>query len=186
MNWCFPGPCHVRVDISRVGANGVALVAAEALMARDIGAVPPKLGDPERDALDRPLARDESDGVQPKLRPPARKPRKPAPQERCGVGQAAAILGLSNRKIQDMASRGEIPGAAKFARVWTFDVEKLRRHVQLKERQAWQSGKRLPGAIGAAMPYGGAPRSMDANSGGRFTRVTQRLRGQGARRDRIG
>jgi hypothetical protein len=105
--------------------------------------------------------------------------------ERCGVEQAAAILGLSKRKVQDMAARGELPGAAKIG-VWTFDVERLRRYVQLKERQAWQSGKRHPDAIGAAMPSGGAPRSMAEKSDGRFTRVTRRLRGQGARRGRTG
>src|SRR5262245_44037544 len=44
--------CPVRVDITPVGANGVALVAAGAMA--------------------------ESDGVQPKPRPPARKPRKPS------------------------------------------------------------------------------------------------------------
>jgi ribosomal protein S14 len=105
--------------------------------------------------------------------------------ERCGVEQAAAILGLSRRKVQDMAARGQLPGAAKIGH-WTFDVEKLRRYVQLKERQTWQSGKRHPDATGGAMPSGDALRSTAEKSDGRFTRVTRRLREQGARRGRTG
>ena len=163
----------------------------------DLEAVVRALDEQQRAAFQRVLVHATDDGErraksnnlldpQAEPQPTARKPRQPAPQERCGVGHAAAILGLSSRKIQDMASRGEIPGAAKLARVWTFDIEKLRRHVRLKERQEWQSGRRLPDAIGAAMPCGGGPRSMEANTGGRFTQVIQRLRGQGARRGRIG
>src|SRR5262245_6548951 len=119
---------------------------------------------------------------------PARRQRKShaVKAERCGVEHAAAILGLSKRKAQDMAARAEIPGVAKMGRVWTFDIEKLRRHVRLKERQAWQNGKHRPDATGEAMPFGAGPRSMAEKSDGRFTRVTQRLRGQGARRGRTG
>jgi len=32
-----------------------------------------------------------------------------------------------SRTIQDLAARGEIAGAAKLGRRWTFDLEKLRR-----------------------------------------------------------
>src|SRR5262245_13149777 len=119
---------------------------------------------------------------------PARRQRKShaVKVERCGVKQAAAILGLSKRKVQDMAARAEIPGVAKIARVWTFDIERLRRHLRLKERQAWQNGKHRPDATGEAMPFGAGPRAMAEKSDGRFTRVTQRLRGRGARRGSTG
>jgi integrase/recombinase XerD len=103
--------------------------------------------------------------------------------ERCSVAQAATILGTPERTVQDMAARGELPGAAKFRRRWTFDLEKLRRHVRQKERLSWQTGEKLHlDATGAAMPSGAGLRSMAGKSDGRFIQVIQRLRGQGARR----
>ena len=132
----------------------------------DLEAVVRALDEQQRAAFQRVLVHATDDGErraksnnlldpQAEPQPTARKPRQPAPQERCGVGQAAAIMGLSPRKIQDMASRGEIPGAAKLTRVWTFDLEKLRRVVRLKERQAWQDADKLqPDAIGGGIPSG--------------------------------
>lgn len=36
---------------------------------------------------------------------------------------ACDAIGLSPRGVQAMAARGEIPGAAKIGRVWTFDAD---------------------------------------------------------------
>ena len=88
------------------------------------------------------------------------------------------ILGSPLRTVQELSARGEIPGAAKLGRRWTFDIEKLRRLVRQRERETWQSGKHRPDAFGAATPSGAALKFVGANSDGHFTRVTRRLRGR--------
>ena len=56
--------------------------------------------------------------------------------ERIQSPEAAAITGLSLWNIQSMAARGEIPGAGKLGRRWTFDIGKLRRWITHKEGEA--------------------------------------------------
>jgi Helix-turn-helix domain len=105
-----------------------------------------------------------------KRRRRARKPRPPMPGvERVSIEKAAAILGPVVRTVQDLAARGEIPGAAKIGGRWTFDIEKLRRLVRQRERETWQSGKRRPDATGGAVPSGRGLRYADAKSDGRWT-----------------
>jgi Helix-turn-helix domain len=101
--------------------------------------------------------------------------------ERVSARQAAAILGLPPRTIQDRAARGEIAGAAKLGRRWTFDVKALRRIVKQKERETWQSAERPQDVFGGARPFGAGLRFAGENSDGRFTRVTRRLRAQNSR-----
>jgi hypothetical protein len=98
--------------------------------------------------------------------------------ERVSIHKAVAILGLPLRTVQELSARGEIPGAAKLGRRWTFDIEKLRRLVRQRERETWQNGKHRPDAIGAVIPFGRGPKFVGAKSDGRFTQVTQRLRGR--------
>jgi hypothetical protein len=50
--------------------------------------------------------------------------------ERGGINDAVAILGLKKRTVEAMALRGELPGVAKMAHRWTFDLDLLRTHVQ--------------------------------------------------------
>lgn len=62
--------------------------------------------------------------------------RPPTPgetPERCKVPTAVAITGLSTRTIQNLAAQGKIPGAAKLAGQWTFDLARLRRWVRQLE-----------------------------------------------------
>jgi Meiotically up-regulated gene 113/Helix-turn-helix domain len=40
---------------------------------------------------------------------------------------AASLLGVTARTVQNLANRGELPGAAKIGKVWTFDPQKLTR-----------------------------------------------------------
>src|SRR5215472_7250190 len=54
--------------------------------------------------------------------------------ERGTAKQAAAILGLKPRKLQAMSQRGEIPGAAKLGRQWTYDLTKLCGFIEQRER----------------------------------------------------
>jgi Helix-turn-helix domain len=65
--------------------------------------------------------------------PPTCVRRRKKKAERILTEDAVAILGLSGRMIQEMAQRGEIPGAAKFGRRWTFDDAKLRAMIADKE-----------------------------------------------------
>ena len=102
--------------------------------------------------------------------------------ERGTAKQAAAILGVPTRTIQDLATRGEIPGAAKLGRRWTFDLEKLRRLLKQKERETWQHANRQPDVSGGAKLFGGGFRFAGENSDGRFTQVIRRLRGRNTRR----
>jgi hypothetical protein len=93
--------------------------------------------------------------------------------ERVSIHKAVAILGLPLRTVQDLAARGEIPGAAKLGRRWTFDLEKLRRLVRQRERETWQSGKHRPDVFGGAIPSTVASGSMGGLSGGRLTQMIQ-------------
>lgn len=51
---------------------------------------------------------------------------------------ACDATGLTPRGVQAMAARGEIPGAAKIGRVWTFDADKLARWIRAREQATWQ------------------------------------------------
>src|SRR3974390_3165959 len=99
--------------------------------------------------------------------PPARRKKKEA--ERIVVEDAMLILGLSRRTIQEMAQRGEIPGAAKFGR-WTFDVAKLRAMIADREQETSQRSyeRRRPVVTGAATRSGVVSASRAVSSAGRF------------------
>lgn len=119
---------------------------------------------------------------------PKRKRRKrPSPaNERCAVEQAAAIIGLPMQTVRHMAARGEIPGAAKFGR-WTFDILKLRKLVEDRERASWLSAdqKRHPVAIGVKIVSGaefGRRAVPQAGSVSRYEQAIQQLRGSGSKR----
>jgi Helix-turn-helix domain len=48
----------------------------------------------------------------------------------------ARILGVSQRSVQGLALRGELPGAARIGGVWTFDAERLATFVKQREYDA--------------------------------------------------
>jgi hypothetical protein len=100
------------------------------------------------------------------------------------VAEAAAILGLKPRKLQAMSQRGEIPGAAKIGRQWTYDLVKLHRYVEQKEKEATCQGsaKRQPGVIGAAPSCGAALRSAAGSSDGRLKQMIQQSQERAAKR----
>lgn len=52
----------------------------------------------------------------------AEPPRK---RERIRAIEASDILGVELRTVQAMAARGELPGAAKVGKLWTFDEKAL-------------------------------------------------------------
>jgi helix-turn-helix protein len=96
-------------------------------------------------------------------------------RERGITADAAAILGLKPRKLQAMAQRGEIPGAAKLGRLWTFDLAKLRRFVDQQEKACRDSAKprgAATGATGFSMP---SFKSGGDKSGGRLGQMIRQL-----------
>jgi hypothetical protein len=96
----------------------------------------------------------------------SRKPRVDKPAERVTLAHAAAILGLKHRKLQGMAQRGEILGAAKFGRQWTFDLAGLRRLVTQQENVTKCRGNERP----RPEPTGAAKSSLAAlKSAGGFS-----------------
>ena len=59
-----------------------------------------------------------------------------APTPRIQSAAAARILGVSQRCAQQLALRGEIPGAARIGGIWTFDTNRLSAFVaQRDDRQ---------------------------------------------------
>jgi len=95
--------------------------------------------------------------------------------ERGTAKQAAAILGIKPRKLQAMSQRGEIPGAAKLGRQWTYDLTKLRRFVEQQETATTcqRSARPRRDATGGGIPSGAALRSAGSASGGRLGRMIQ-------------
>jgi excisionase family DNA binding protein len=49
----------------------------------------------------------------------------PRKRERIRAIEASDILGVELRTVQAMAARGELPGAAKVGKLWTFDEKAL-------------------------------------------------------------
>src|SRR5262245_6152254 len=113
-------------------------------------------------------------------------PRTNDRDERASVKTAASMLGLPLRTVQHLAARGEIAGAAKFGRRWTFDVEKLKRQIRERERQTWLNARHRPDATGGRAPFGVGPRFAGETSDGRFTQVTRRLRARATKPARNG
>jgi hypothetical protein len=102
--------------------------------------------------------------------------------ERGKIGEAVAILGLHKRKVQSMSQRGKLPGAAKIEREWTYDLVKLRRYVEERERACQSGERRRPDATGAALHYGVGLGSMAKISDGPLTQMIRQSRKRAARR----
>ena len=80
---------------------------------------------------------------------------------------AARILGVSRRSVQGLALRGELPGAARIGRVWTFDAGRLAAFITQRERDAERaavSGRPPPPA--AASDASANERRLRAPNGG--------------------
>lgn len=53
--------------------------------------------------------------------------------ERVPIEEAELITGLRRRTLQDLSARGEIWGAAKLGRRWTYDRLRLRAWIKANE-----------------------------------------------------
>jgi hypothetical protein len=115
-------------------------------------------------------------------------PPPPPDRQRGTAVEAAARLGLKPRKLQAMSQRGEIPGAAKLGRQWTYDLAKLRRFIEQQEKVTTcrQGAKPRRAATGAALPSGAALRPAGDSSAGRLRRMIQQSQRRVAKQARSG
>ena len=109
------------------------------------------------------------------------------PVERGTAQQAAAMLGLKPRKLQTMSVHGDIPGAAKLGRLWTYDLAKLRQFIDQQEKITCQgSAKRPPDATGAAISSGRKLEGVGVSSAGRLRQMIQQSQKRVAKQARRG
>jgi len=118
-------------------------------------------------------------------KPPARRSRSPAraakKPQRGTVQDAVSILGKEARTVRAMASRGEIPGAAKIGGTWTFNLDRLRDYVASKEREIWQSARPQRAVSGATTSSMGGYKPAAKISNGHYEQTIQQLRKLAAR-----
>lgn len=55
--------------------------------------------------------------------------------ERIRIFQVMRKTGLTRRTVQNMAARGDIPGAAKLGHLWTFNRRAVERWITQQEQQ---------------------------------------------------
>jgi hypothetical protein len=108
--------------------------------------------------------------------------------ERIKMARARAIVGLDERVMQQMAEKGEIPGAIKIRGVWTFDEAKLRIWLADLEKQQCESRRKVAAAKPHRTRSGTATRSMAASGSrassgdGRYEQAMSSLLAQPSRR----
>jgi hypothetical protein len=95
-------------------------------------------------------------------------------RERITIEAAQPLIGLPIRTVQAMAAKGEIPGAAKMRRRWTFDRVKLEGWIVQKEQETWQNAQRPPVVIGEGLSFGGGFKSKVSGFQNRLTQMIQR------------
>jgi hypothetical protein len=100
--------------------------------------------------------------------------RTTAAPERIRADAAALVLGVTTRCVQALAARGEVPGACKIGKLWTFDETALRNWI--KERSTCPEQKRQGSPSGAAMSYGRDLPLQARNSAKASELALQRLR----------
>ncbi|MFY9955709.1 hypothetical protein [Bradyrhizobium sp.] len=104
-------------------------------------------------------------------------------RERVTIELAVTIIGLPARTVQGMSQRGEIPGAAKFGRRWTYNEDKLYAYVRNKERESWQKRNRKSrAAIGKTASFISGSRLTASDSEARYTRAIQSAQSSSAKR----
>ena len=81
-------------------------------------------------------------------------PLKPSSRERITIEVAQPLIGLPIRTVQAMAANGEIPGAAKMRRRWTFDRVKLEAWIVHKEQETWQNAQKRRPVASEGLPLG--------------------------------
>lgn len=104
-------------------------------------------------------------------------PRRP---ERIKSAEAALIVGVSSRKILELAAKGEIPGVAKIGKLWTFDEKELREWVQARVDETAAQHRRRSRFNGRAI-YPPPRTGSRGSDPGEYERMMQQLRSLGRR-----
>ncbi|MBP27895.1 MAG: hypothetical protein CMH16_01015 [Methylobacterium sp.] len=106
-------------------------------------------------------------------------PRSVRAPERVPITEAAAILGVSIRTVQRLATRRELPSAAKIGRLWTFNEAAIRAWLVEQESKPpcpQIERRRRKAATGEVAPSGRASPSPARNTGSASRQVIQSLR----------
>ena len=98
--------------------------------------------------------------------------------ERIKASQAAGVLGVSKRLVTLMASRGQLPGAAKIASLWTFDKNKLQEYVKERENECLKIKTKISFAGMASITS--EPLLKANSSRSRYEQAMSKLRGLSA------
>jgi hypothetical protein len=99
------------------------------------------------------------------------------PRKRVKTARAVSLVGIDARTLRDMAQRGEIPGAAKFRSIWTFDLVLLEQFISERERVACENARRHQRVVsGGTVSSMAAFKPAAATSSGRYAQTIQSLR----------
>lgn len=99
--------------------------------------------------------------------------------ERILLPEAERITGLCARTLQQLSCRGEIWGAAKLGRRWTYDRMRLRAWIAAKESTIASRAT----STSAAACFTAASRSKDASIGDPLERaIAEKLKQYGLRK----
>jgi hypothetical protein len=99
-----------------------------------------------------------------------------AEPERVHSGEAMRITGLPERTLQSLSARGEIWGAAKLGRRWTYDRQRLRAWVVANENAVASRAD----SIGEPVFSMHGSRSTDGNIDDRLRRLIDEKRSGGS------
>jgi len=94
--------------------------------------------------------------------------------ERIRAQDAAIILGVETRTVQALAARGDLPGACKIGRLWTFDAATLR--AWIRERSTCPGQRRQNTPTGVETRSGRDLPLQAANSAKAYALTLQKLR----------
>lgn len=88
--------------------------------------------------------------------------------ERVSISQAVQISGLKMRTLQNLAAQGVIPGAAKPAGRWTFDIAQLRQWARQTPENTLPCRKT---SLSVMASTGAVSKSPDAYTASRYMSV---------------
>jgi excisionase family DNA binding protein len=94
---------------------------------------------------------------------------------RIRLKEAADALGATVRHVQSLVARGDLPGAARVGKLWTFDVRKLERYIAKREVAACQPKRTY---IKGATFGGSAPHWEEKSDAKAFALAMSRLLGK--------
>lgn len=99
--------------------------------------------------------------------------------QRVRLADVARITTLSTRQVQKLAAAGQIPGAAKFGRIWTFDPIKIHAWINNQEASVCQAAP-TPTSTFGVKHIGGGSRLPAASIEAAYARLTRGKRAEGS------